>query len=81
MSIASKASKASKEVQDVLEHFGISNREVQKGFWMAKNTGNMRKILGIETILKGELKEIRKARIIIDYEAGFPHIVTRVIKR
>jgi hypothetical protein len=74
-------SKESKEVQDVLEHFGISNREVPKGFWTTKNTGNMRKILGIETVLKSEPKEIRKARIIIDYEADFPHIVTRVIKR
>lgn len=72
---------ASKEVKDVLEHFGISNREVLKGFWITKNTGNMRKILGIETVLKSEPKEIRKARIIIDYEAGFPHIVTRVIRR
>ena len=74
-------SKESKEAQNVLKHFGISNREARKGFWMTKNTGNMRKILGIETVLKSEPKEIRKARIIIDYEAGFPHIVTRVIKR
>ncbi len=70
-----------KEVQEVLGHFGISNKKVRKGFWISGNTGNMRRVLGIDAILKCESDGVRKARIIIDYEAGFPYIVTRVIKK
>ncbi len=67
------------KVKDALEHFDISNEETRNGIWIANNTEKMRKNWGIEGDLKVGDKEIKRARIIIDYEAGYPLIVKRTI--
>lgn len=68
------------EVQKALEHFGITDDEIKEnGFWILKNTETGRKNLGIGNIFDIKGKEIKKARIIIDYDSDLPLIVKRII--
>lgn len=68
-------------IETVLEHFGISHKELSKTepFSEVKNNPNTRKAYGIDCILKN--RKIQKARIIIDYDADFPEIVIRVFSK
>lgn len=68
-------------IETVLEHFGISHKELSKTepFSEVKNNPNTRKAYGIDRILKN--RRIQKARIIIDYDADFPEIVIRVFSK
>ena len=66
-------------IQEAIEHFGITEEELEGGIWVVDNTVRARKNWGIEGDLQVAGAEVRKARIIIDYEAGYPLIVKRVI--
>lgn len=68
-----------KMVQEALEHFKVTDEETESGFWTARNTEATRNILGVGYILASCGTDIKKARIIIDYEADYPLIVGRVI--
>ena len=70
-----------KMVEEALEHFEVTDEERKGGFWTVKNTEPIKKLLGIGYMLGSCGAEVRKACIIIDYEAGYPLIVGRAIPR
>jgi hypothetical protein len=67
-----------------LKHFGISNEDSMIGcLGRCDNSDFFRKNMGIDWILERHKNDGvnvgGKVRIIIDYDANFPKIVTRVI--
>lgn len=73
-------------IADELKHFGIEKDELESvKLFRCKNSDFFREKLGINFAI-GECERLngkapRKARIILDYDADFPNIVTRVIPR
>ena len=74
-------------VDKVLEHFGISDEEAFSGTFLKTpdNSAFFRKELGIDMSIRSMensgLKDVRKVRIIIDYDADFPVMLQRLIVR
>ena len=74
-----------KYIEDALKHFGINDQEANNCTYLTSctNSAFLKKESGIDFHLKSiernDGKEIRKARIIIDYDADFPVIVNRII--
>lgn len=69
-------------IDEVLSHFGIKNEEVFGVIHDLESSANspfFRKNMGIDFILRNHVKEGKKVRIIIDYDADFPRILSRVI--
>lgn len=71
-------------IYEDLKHFGISQKDFQSAnVFRCKNNEFFREKTGVDQAIgacermAGE--RVRKARIIIDYDADFPRIVTRVI--
>lgn len=74
------------DIEDDLRHFGIEKGELDSAqLFRCQNSDFFREQTGINFAMGecGRLngKAPRKARIIIDYDADFPSIVTRVISR
>lgn len=67
-----------KEVKETMEHFGIAPDE---DIYLAKNNDFMKKVINLETIITAHEKQIKKARIIIDYDKDFPYFTTRIISQ
>lgn len=73
-------------IEDDLKHFGIEKDELESvKLFRCENSDFFREKLGINFAI-GECERLngkapRKARIILDYDADFPNIVTRVISR
>lgn len=73
-------------IEDDLKHFGIKKDELESvQLFRCQNSDFFREKTGINLAI-GECGRLngtapRKARIIIDYDADFPNIVTRVISR
>lgn len=71
-------------IEDDLKHFGIEKDELDSAqLFRCKNSDFFREKAGINLAI-GECERLngkapRKARIIIDYDADFPNIITRVI--
>lgn len=73
-------------VDDALKHFGISNEEAfpssDTKVGTPDNSEFFRRELGIDMCMKlleaDGKKNVRKVRIIIDYDADFPVIVHRI---
>lgn len=73
-------------IADDLKHFGIGKGELDSvQLFRCQNNDFFREKTGINLAIGecGRLNgtEPRKARIVIDYDADFPNIVTRVISR
>lgn len=67
-----------------LKHFGISQKDFQSAkVFRCKNNKFFREKTGVDQAIgaceRMDGERVRKARIIIDYDADFPRIVTRVI--
>lgn len=74
------------EIEDDLKHFGIGKDELDfTQLFRCQNSDFFREKTGINFVIGecGRLngKAPRKARIILDYDADYPSIVTRVISR
>ncbi len=74
------------DIEDDLRHFGIEKEELDSvQLFRCSNNDFFREKTGVNLAIGecGRLngKEPRKARIILDYDANFPNIVTRVISR
>lgn len=76
-------------IDDALKHFGISEEEAfpdsDTVVRTPKNGAFFRKELGIGMCMRlleaDGKKDVRKVRIIIDYDADFPVMVNRIIPR
>ncbi len=71
-------------IDEALKHFGISNKELESAeLFRCNNDAFFREKTGVDQAIgaverfSGE--KSKKARIIIDYDANFPSILTRVI--
>lgn len=65
------------DIEKILKHFKISKEELTKGSYVAKNKESVRNNTGI--ILATNNGKIKKAHIIIDYDADFPYVLIRTI--
>ncbi len=73
-------------IEDDLKHFGIEKDELDSvQLFRCQNSEFFRGETGINLVIREcerlNGKAPRKARIIIDYDADFPNIITRVISR
>lgn len=74
-----------KYIEDALKYFEINDQEANSCTYLKSCTNSdfIKKESGIDfhlkSIQRNEGKEIRKARIIIDYDADFPVIINRII--
>lgn len=74
------------DIEDDLKHFGIEKSELESiQLFRCQNSDFFREKTGINLAI-GECERLngkvpRKARIILDYDADFPSIITRVISR
>lgn len=69
-------------MEEILKHFGVSSKEADEAeLFICKNDDFFREKTGIALNLKSckAAREKKKARIIVDYDADFPSILTRVI--
>ena len=69
-------------IDEILKHFGVSSEETDGAeTFICKNDDFFREKTGISLNLRSceAVKEKKKARIIVDYDADFPRILTRVI--
>ncbi len=74
------------EIDEALEHFRISNDDLKSAeLFRCNNSVFFREKTGVDQALGAAErlagKKIKKARIIIDYDANFPSILTRVISQ
>lgn len=71
-------------IEDDLKHFGIEKDKLESvQLFRCKNSDFFREKAGVNLAI-GECERLngkapRKARIILDYDADFPNIITRVI--
>ena len=69
-------------IEEILKHFGVSSEEADEAeVFICKNDDFFREKTGIALNLKccEAAKEKKKVRIIVDYDADFPRILTRII--
>ena len=69
-------------IDEIMKHFGVSSEEADRAeVFICKNDDFFREKTGIALNLKSckAAREKKKARIIVDYDADFPSILTRVI--
>lgn len=69
-------------IEEILKHFGVSSEEADGAeVFICKNDDFFREKTGIAMNLRccKAAKEKKKARIIVDYDADFPRILTRII--
>lgn len=74
------------EIDEALEHFRISNDDLKSAeLFRCNNSVFFREKTGVDQALGAAErlagKKIKKARIIIDYDANFSSILTRVISQ
>lgn len=69
-------------IEEILKHFGVSREEVDGAeVFICKNDDFFREKTGIAMNFRccKAAKGKKKARIIVDYDADFPRILTRII--
>lgn len=74
-------------LEETLEHFGITEKDIREipHIYHSSNCDFYREKMGIDWMLKdikhSGKQEKRKVRIIIDYDADFPAMVSQIIFR
>ena len=69
-------------IDEIMKHFGVSSEEADRAeAFICKNDDFFREKTGVVLNLRccEAAKGKKKARIIVDYDADFPKILTRVI--